>query len=153
MGRTLSLVALDKRIDLDERAILLDEEVVELLHHLLRLLLHLCALETKLVGNRIELLRCEPLLDINGDLEDGIGVLLRQGLDVCAALGASDHDRAVVRSVHEDGKVCLTADEQSLSKVDLECARIKRCAQVAAWHGRCQRTTLQGLPSGPVCLV
>jgi len=45
---------------------------------------YLGALEAKLVGDRVEFLRREALLDVYGNLEDGLGVLGRQCLNVGA---------------------------------------------------------------------
>jgi hypothetical protein len=88
---TLALVVLDERVDLDERAVLLEEEIVELGDQLNGLLLDLGTLEAEFVGDLLELLRCETLLDINRDLEDGVGVLGRQRLDVATTFSLHTH--------------------------------------------------------------
>jgi len=68
------------------------------------------ALEAKSRGNLSGDVVGHASHDVNGGGHDGLGVLLSHSLNVHAAHGGRDHNRAVVRAVHEDGEVQLLLD-------------------------------------------
>eukprot|EP00760_Papus_ankaliazontas_P005597 PhM_4_TR12668/c0_g1_i1/m.74664 len=94
-----------KRVDLDHCGVVRAGEVVqtdELLCGGLG--------QSELAGELHGLLLCEALLDADGHLDDLLGGLLRDGLDVHAALRRRHHDGALRRAVEQKGDVVLLLD-------------------------------------------
>ncbi len=99
----------DERVDLDERGVLLDEHRPELLDHL-----------DGLVGDlgreagRLDDLAGLGVVDaderVDADLGDRVGVLVRDDLDLDAALGAGDAEVLPGGAVDEVGEVVLLGD-------------------------------------------
>lgn len=111
------VVGLRKGVDLDLGGILLAEDLVELLDGVLGILNALLA-EAKLGGDVAGNLVGNALVDVDVGGDNGIGVLLGDGLNVHTTLRRGDDDGGLSSTVHEDGKVELAASKLALANVD-----------------------------------
>lgn len=116
-GHDLVVGGLRQRVDLDLGSILLDEDLVELLDGVLGLLDALLR-EAELGGDLVSNGIGHTDLDVNRSGDDGLGVLLGDGLNVHTTLRRGDNDGALRGAVHEDSKVELAASELALTDVD-----------------------------------
>lgn len=116
-GQDLVIGGLRQRVDLELSGILLHEDTVKVLDGGLGLLDALLG-ETKVGGDGAGDLVGDTNVNINGSGEDGIGVLLGDGLDIHTTLGRGDDDGATGSTVQEDSEVELTASELALTDVD-----------------------------------
>jgi len=76
--------------------------------------LDVLALESELLGELLGLLGENTLGNVDRLLEDQVRGLLGNGLNVHATLGAGNEHGATGGAVHEDGKVELASNVQSL---------------------------------------
>ena len=108
---------LGQGVDLDLGGVALGEDLVEVLDGVLSVLDALLG-EAKLVCDVAGDLVGDTNVDVNGGGDDGLGVLLGDGLDVHATLRRGDDDGTLRGAVHEDGEVELSARKLALDDVD-----------------------------------
>ena len=104
-----AVAELDQRVDLDERGVLLDEDRPQLLDHVRRLVGDV-GVEA---GGRDDLGGLGVVdtdLRVDRDPRDGVGVLVRDDLDLDAALGGGDAEVVAVGAVDQEGEVVLLRD-------------------------------------------
>ncbi len=93
-----------ERVDLDQRAIGRDEEIVERVENRAGRLEEV-ALEVEVLGQLARLVGLQAERGIDLHAHDQLGRLVRDVLDVHAALGAGDDDRRLRFAVEHDGEV------------------------------------------------
>ena len=116
-GQDLVVGGLGQRVDLDLGGIALGEDLVQVLDGVLSVLDALLG-EAKLGRNVASDLVGDTDVDVDRGGDDGLGVLLGDGLNVHTTLRRSDNDGALRGAVHEDGEVELSARELALDNVD-----------------------------------
>jgi hypothetical protein len=116
-GEDLVVGGLGQGVDLDLGGIALGEDLVEVLDGVLGVLDALLG-EANVGGDLAGDVVGDTDVDVDGGGDDGLGVLLGDGLDIHATLRRGDDDRALGGAVHEDGEVELAAGELALDDVD-----------------------------------
>lgn len=116
-AENLVVRSLGEGVDLDLGGVLFAEDGVELLDGLLGVLDALLA-EAELGGNGAGHLVGDAGVDVDVGGNDGLGVLLGDGLNVHAALGGGDDDGGLRGTVHQDGEVELATGKLALANVD-----------------------------------
>ena len=107
----------DQRVDLQHCHILGDERLIELgddLAHLLGLI----AFEPKRLGDGAAMMGLHAGRGIDGEGGDALGMVVRDILDVHAALGRDDEGDAAGLAVDEDRQVELLGDSRAVLDVD-----------------------------------
>lgn len=107
---------LRERVDLDLGRVLLHKQLVQVQEGLGGLVDRDGA-EADALGELDGLLLGKADLDIDGDLDNGVGVLLGNRLNVDTTLGGADDDGTGRLAVHQDGKVVLVAGVLALTDV------------------------------------
>jgi hypothetical protein len=116
-GKDLVVGRLGQRVDLDLGGIALGEDLVQVLDGVLGVLdalLGEAELGRDVAGDVVS----DADVDVDRGGDDGLGVLLGDGLDVHATLARGNDDGALAGAVHEDGQVELAAGEFALDDVD-----------------------------------
>ncbi len=113
----LSVGGLRERIDLEQNAVATPEQLVQLLHDVGRLHLPV-AHKAELVRQLERLLLGQAHLQVDALLDDGLGILGGDLLDVAATLRARDDHGPQVGAVERDGKVELATRKQTLAHHD-----------------------------------
>lgn len=126
-AENLVVVRLGKGVDLDLGGVTLQEDLVELLDGVLGILDALLA-EAKLGSNVAGNLVGNALVDVHVGCDDGLGVLLGDGLNVHTALRRRNDDGGLGSTVHQDSQVELATSKLALANVD-------RVAKTAASAG------------------
>lgn len=116
-GQDLVVRGLGQGVDLDLGSVLVHEDLVQVLDGGLGVLDALLG-EAEVGRDGAGDLVGDTGVDVNGGGDDGIGVLLGDGLNVHTTLGGGDNDGALSATVHEDGEVELAAGELALANVD-----------------------------------
>ena len=116
-GEDLVVGGLGQGVDLDLGGITLGEDLVQVLDGVLSVLdalLREAELGRDVAGDVVG----DTNVDVDGGGDDGLGVLLGDGLNVHTTLRRSHDDGALRSAVHEDGKVELSARELALDNED-----------------------------------
>lgn len=116
-GEDLVVGGLGQGVDLDLGGIALGEDLVEVLDGVLSVLDALLG-EANVGGDVAGDLVSDTDVDVDGSGDDGLGVLLGNGLDVHTTLRRGDDDGTLRGAVHEDGEVELATGELALDDVD-----------------------------------
>lgn len=116
-GQDLVVGGLGQGVDLDLGGITLHEDLVQVLDGGLGILDALLG-ETEVGSDGAGDVVGNTLVDIDGGGDDGIGVLLGDGLDVHTTLGGGHDDGGLGGTVHEDGEVELATGELALADQD-----------------------------------
>jgi hypothetical protein len=116
-GEDLVVGGLGEGVDLDLGSVLLHEDLVQLLDGVLGILDALLR-EAELSSDVARDLVGHTSVDVDRGGDDGLGLLLCDGLNVHATLRRSDDNRALGCAVHEDGEVELAARKLALDDED-----------------------------------
>lgn len=116
-GKNLVIGGFGQRVDLDLGGITLHEDLVQVLDGglgVLDALLREAEVGRDATGDLVG----NTLVDVNGGSDDGIGVLLGDGLDIHTTLGGGNNHGSLGSTVHEDGKVEFPTGELALTDQD-----------------------------------
>jgi len=116
-AENLVVRSLGQGVDLDLGSVVLHEDLVQLLDGQGSVVDALGG-EAELGSNGLGHVVGDALVDVDLCGDDGIGVLLGDGLNVHTTLGGSNDNGALAGSVHKNGEVELAAGKLALDNVD-----------------------------------